>query len=137
MTMTKIPEHESYEIYAYMDGSKPLVFEKYGYYTGDWALAYIKNNKLRLLIGNYGSCSGCDSYEAYTAFEENTYEALQELCKDRAGVTEEYTLDLPTNYAIILKTIIKDSGKYASYSDIDYGDFAKQVSEALKKLKLK
>ncbi len=45
-------------------GAKVLAFKEFGSYQGDWYALVEYNNETGWVHGCYGSCSGCDSFEA-------------------------------------------------------------------------
>jgi hypothetical protein len=52
-------------------------FEEFGSYQGDWLALVTYQGKTGWVNGSYGSCSGCDSFQAefgYYDEPENTYE---------------------------------------------------------------
>ncbi len=68
----------SYQSALEAAGAKVLAFESFGSYQGEW-LAFVEYNGERGWVqGWYGSCSGCDAFEAefgWGAGEEGDYEA--------------------------------------------------------------
>lgn len=52
-------------------GAAVLVYETFGSYQGDWlALCFYKGD-FRWVHGSYGSCSGCDAFEAEFGWGED------------------------------------------------------------------
>lgn len=45
-------------------GADVLLFKEFGSYQGDWLAKVIYEGKQMWIHGSYGSCSGCDSYQA-------------------------------------------------------------------------
>lgn len=45
-------------------GAKVLAFNEFGSYQGDWAALVEYNGETGFVFGSYGSCSGCDAFEA-------------------------------------------------------------------------
>lgn len=54
-------------------GAKVLAFESFGSYQGDWwALVEVSGQK-SWVNGSYGSCSGCDAFEAEFGYSEEPW----------------------------------------------------------------
>ena len=45
-------------------GCKVLQFEEFGSYQGEWLALVTHNGETGVVHGYYGSCSGCDAFEA-------------------------------------------------------------------------
>lgn len=56
----KNPYHECLEI----AGARVLAFESFGSYQGDWWAKVVYGGKTFFVTDYYGSCSGCDAFEA-------------------------------------------------------------------------
>jgi hypothetical protein len=54
----------SYEYAMKMAGATIHRFEMYGSYQGDWLAEVSYNGQRGFVHGSYGSCSGCDAYQA-------------------------------------------------------------------------
>jgi len=55
-------------------GAKVIAYEQFGSYQGDWG-AYVELNGNKYIItGSYGSCSGCDAFEAEFGYTDKPYE---------------------------------------------------------------
>jgi len=55
-------------------GAEVLAFESFGSYQGDWVALVNYNGTKGWVSGYYGSCSGCDAFEAeigYTSDEDS------------------------------------------------------------------
>ena len=63
-------------------GVKVLAFESFGSYQGDW-FAKVDGG---YVWGTYGSCTGCDAFEAEFGWGDPTIEALAEFGK---GYTDD------------------------------------------------
>jgi hypothetical protein len=60
-------------------GAEILAFEEFGSYQGDWWAKVRYNDEIGWVHGYYGSCSGCDAYEAEFGWGEDvTEEKLSE-----------------------------------------------------------
>jgi hypothetical protein len=51
-------------------GAKVLQFEQFGSYQGEWFALVEFNGETGWVNGSYGSCSGCDSFEAEFGWDE-------------------------------------------------------------------
>jgi len=61
----------SYELALGAAGAEVLEFETFGSYQGDW-WAYVRyKNKHGWVTGSFGSCSGCDAFEAEFGWSDN------------------------------------------------------------------
>jgi hypothetical protein len=45
-------------------GATVLAFDEFGDYQGTWLAKVTVGEEIRLITGSYGSCSGCDSFQA-------------------------------------------------------------------------
>lgn len=59
-------------------GCEVLEFEEFGDYQGSWYALVRLNNEIGLVEGNYGSCSGCDAFEAEFNYNDDTKPDYQE-----------------------------------------------------------
>jgi len=62
-------------------GDEIIAFEKFGSYSGMWAAIVKHNDKVAAVISDYGSCSGCDSYEMWAHYNPKTQAELMEFYK--------------------------------------------------------
>mgnify|MGYP003344107885 CR=1 FL=1 len=53
-------------------GAEVLSFEQFGSYQGEWWARVNYNGQTGYINGSYGSCSGCDAFEAEFGFKEGT-----------------------------------------------------------------
>lgn len=53
-----------YSIVAWCRGHEILFYREFGSYQGDWAMVSYCDGEYYVWKGYYGSCSGCDAYEA-------------------------------------------------------------------------
>ena len=59
----------SYELCLEKAGAKVLEFKKFGSYQGDW-LAFVEYKGQKGIVqGSYGSCSECDTFAAYSDYD--------------------------------------------------------------------
>lgn len=63
----------SYQAALEAAGAEVLAFEHFGSYQGDWIAEVKYRGEHGFVCGSYGSCSGCDSFEAEFGYydEEN------------------------------------------------------------------
>ena len=57
-------------------GAEVLEFAEFGSYQGDWWAKVKVNDEVGFIHGYYGSCSGCDAFEAEFGFDDPTPEKL-------------------------------------------------------------
>lgn len=72
--MSKISEKfegTRYEIVAWANDQRSLYYHEFGSYQGEWVLIS-KNGEYYIYKGSYGSCSGCDHYEAEMSYDSDT-----------------------------------------------------------------
>lgn len=63
-----------YESALVAAGAKVLVFNSFGSYQGDWWAKVEYKGTLGWTNGSYGSCSGCDSFQAEFDYTEDQCE---------------------------------------------------------------
>lgn len=86
-------------------GAKVEAFEEFGSYQGDWIAKVEINGKRGWVHDYYGSCSGCDAFEAEFSYRnEETPEKL-------AAFGKTYLDDLKTDDEILVI-----AGKHSAYS---------------------
>ena len=54
----------NYEMALRFAGAKVIAYEEFGSYQGDWFAKVEYKNQIAWVWGRYGSCSGCDAFEA-------------------------------------------------------------------------
>lgn len=87
----------SYESALVAAGCEIIEFRHFGSYQGDW-YAHVKfNGETGIVSGSYGSCSGCDSFEAEFGWDdENKADYLDKL----KSFGETYLPVLPVEHYI-------------------------------------
>jgi len=60
----------SYESALEAAGAKILAFEQFGSHQGEWYALVEYNGERGWVNGSYGSCSGCDSFEAEFGYSD-------------------------------------------------------------------
>jgi len=91
----------SYKKCLEISGAEVLVFDNFGSYQGDWWAKVNYHNQTGWVHGSFGSCSGCDAFEAefwdveHCEDEEN-YEGCHDYCdlKDGCSKCDEIKLKL-------------------------------------------
>ncbi len=79
MSQTEKFRGNRYEIIAWANDQRVLIYQEFGSYQGEWVLLALDDDKYSIYKGSYGSCSGCDSYEAEFDYSQ------EDITKDRAG----------------------------------------------------
>ena len=64
-------------------GLKIIAWEIFGSYQGDYGVVVKSEDKLGFVVIGYGSCSGCDAYEALETY--NSESGKYEIPKDEAN----------------------------------------------------
>jgi hypothetical protein len=105
-------------------GANVLAYERFGSYRGDWLAKVTYKDETFYVAGEYGSCSGCDSFEAKfecggAECEEHRYEGSKEDCAGCLAAREDYQTRLvdfglsyltdPRNKADLFKKFTEDS----------------------------
>lgn len=108
-------------------GAKVLEFKEFGSWQGDWYAKVKFKGKIGWINGCYGSCSGCDAFQAefdYDDFygcEEHRYDK-QENCKECKKHKKDYykrLAEFGARYLEDIKTqkeIEEEAAKYANFS---------------------
>lgn len=80
----KPPENAySYEAALWATGVKVLGYETFGSYQGDWwAKVEFPNHQVGFIHDYYGSCSGCDAFEAEFGWKDDESPAYLHRLKD-------------------------------------------------------
>ena len=65
MSMTRIFSGNRYEVVAFANEQESIYYHEFGSYQGEWLMVAKDNASYFIYKGWYGSCSGCDSYEAF------------------------------------------------------------------------
>lgn len=71
----------SYESALIAAGCKIVEFKNFGSYQGDWYAMVEVGGEKGILTGSYGSCSGCDAFEAELGWgDEKSGDYQKRLC---------------------------------------------------------
>jgi hypothetical protein len=75
---------DDYEIVAWANDEEVLYYNKFGSYQGEWILfTYTQDHHYKLYRGSYGSCSGCDHFEAvFDYVQDKTKQKAKEFAAD-------------------------------------------------------
>jgi hypothetical protein len=79
-----------------MAGAEILAFEQFGSYQGEWYAKVRYEGEVGWVQGSYGSCSGCDAFEAEFGYgdhehcEEHRYQSGEVQCIDCRIAKNEY-----------------------------------------------
>lgn len=103
-------------------GAKVLAFQDFGSYQGDWLAKVEYQGKTGWIKDCYGSCSGCDSFEAESDYEDRT---IQEWHDFAIEFSKKYLEEIRT-----FEEVLKECEKNTDW-DLD----AKEMVEWLKKNK--
>ncbi len=84
MSETDTLKTTGYPVVAEVRGQHVLLYEQYGSYQGEWLMFAHDPKKQEYYIykGWYGSCSGCDDYEASMNYSNVTRESAMEFAKN-------------------------------------------------------
>lgn len=82
-------------------GAKVLAFQEFGDYQGTW----IAITDRGVFSGSYGSCSGCDAFEAEFGYEDYDKPDYQE----RLAAFGQTYLDSPVDLAKLLEDAVTNS----------------------------
>lgn len=80
-----------YELALKAAGAIVHEFKMFGGYQGTWAAIVEYKGKMLIVIGDYGSCSGCDPYEARFGYSDEDDEDLAEF--GESYINEDMTWD--------------------------------------------
>lgn len=64
----------SYELAMKTAGANVISYEQFGSYQGDWAALVEYKGERGIVFGSYGSCSGCDAFEAEFGWNDSPRE---------------------------------------------------------------
>lgn len=129
----------SYELALKAAGADVKAFQEFGDYQGTWWAKVFYKGELGWVTGCYGSCSGCDAFEAefysnyYIGCEEHRYDA-QKNCTACQEISKKYQERL----VIFGKSYLEDllmSQESAEKEVARYSDWDTEVQEVLDFLK--
>ena len=83
----------SYKKCLELANAKVLTFESFGSYQGDWWAKVSYNDKIGWIHGWFGSCSGCDAFQAEFGCESHEHE--DDDCISYYDFPEKFKEDCP------------------------------------------
>ncbi len=123
-----------YTIVAWANGEKVILYHEFGSYQGEWLMLTKGAADYRVYKDYYGSCSGCDSYQAtFDSWNDKpTLSRAKEFAKDYKSFIEvpfETMRNLATAGTLskIFPANVEDR-----YSEVSYDDFAADAQVAVK-----
>lgn len=102
-------------------GATVHAFQSFGSYQGDWFAKVTYEGKTGWIHDYYGSCSGCDSFEAETGYSNRTPEDWKQFASDFG---KKYLNDLLTYDDVLAKARENESW------DMEAADMIKFIEEA-------
>ncbi len=132
----------SYELALEEAGAKVLEFKSFGSYQGDWWAKVEYNGEIGWIAGSYGSCSGCDAFEAEFGYGSEhcdehrwTYvEVVTDSCSECIEERNHFKKKLASFGKVYLDTLythkeaIKEAGRYSDW-DSDAHDMVQWITE--------
>ena len=118
-------------------GANVLAFERFGSYQGDWWAKVEYEGKTYWVHGYYGSCSGCDAFEAHFGYgdkehcDEHRYDYSDEpkdckACAEAAKAYQQELADFGKSYIFGNEYTQEEAEKEAS-ADWHYDDRTDQI----------
>jgi hypothetical protein len=71
-----------YEIIAWANSQETIYYHEFGSYQGEWLLVSKDDDNYFIYKGYYGSCSGCDPFQAEFGWNDVTREKAEEFAKN-------------------------------------------------------
>ena len=129
----------SYELALKAAGADVKVFKEFGDYQGTWWAKVSYKGELGWVSGNYGSCSGCDAFEAeffynyYEGCEEHRYDEQKDClaCQENIKKYQERLTIFGKSYLDDLLMSQEAAEKEAS-TNLDWDTEAEEVVAFLK-----
>ncbi len=118
-----------YPIIAWANGQKLIHYHEFGSYQGEWLMLAKGDGEYFVYKDFYGSCSGCDDYQAEEPKTLSQAKKFAEKYKSfiEVPVATMRNLVEAGTLAKIFPANVKDS-----YSELSYDDFAKDAQIAIK-----
>lgn len=119
-------------------GAEVVVFQMFGDYQGSWWAKVIYGDRPLWVTGSYGSCSGCDAFQAdfgYSdpACDDHQYESVNltcESCKVARDAYNERFADFGRQYLDNNHYTQDEAETYLAKQVADY-DWGSEYSESL------
>lgn len=124
---------QRYDVVAWANDQETVYYEEFGSYQGEWVLVSRDLSQYFIYKGWYGSCSGCDSYEASLSYGENVgKEAAKKFAEDYRSFLEipnRTMMNLSSNRSLL-------SVFPANVRDTDEADMASVASAVEMRVRL-
>lgn len=124
----------SYQTALEAAGAKVKIFREFGDYQGTW-LAFLEDG--RVVEGAYGSCSGCDAFDAEFSYgsedgcDDHRYNSV-EICPDCISFRESYQAKLADFGASYLQSAATYKEKLAEYQNrFDSGNYFSEEQQQI------
>jgi hypothetical protein len=118
-------------------GAKVLAYEEFGSYQGDWLAKVVYNGETGFVQGTFGSCTGCDAFQAEFDYSEPFCEDHQyqyprntepcDTCKVKESEYQTRLADFGRNYLLSVQTY-EEALKYAKRNS----DWDSEANEMVK-----
>jgi hypothetical protein len=118
-----------YPIIAWANGEKNVLYHQFGSYQGEWLMLTKGDGEYKVYKDSYGSCSGCDAYEAESPKSLSEAKKFAEAYKSFIEVPVATMRNLVE--AGTLKKIFPANVK-DTYSEVSYDEFAADAQIAVK-----
>ena len=128
-----------YEIVAFARGQDVVLYTEFGSYQGEWLMMAKDRDQFYVYKGYYGSCSGCDSFEAWRDYgsEDITLTKAKTFLDRKDGEDYHSFIEIPNGTMMnlvqngslekVMPKNIRDD-----YNEVDVGGFCKDVSLRVK-----
>jgi len=120
-------------------GATVHVFEQFGSYQGDWWALVTANGQTGWIHGSYGSCSGCDAFEAEFGYgeedecEAHRFKGHQPKCADCRTVKSGYAGKLASFGAGYLDAIVsQEEAEAEAARNLDWDSDAQVMLDYIK-----
>lgn len=121
-----------YEVVAFARGQDVVLYQEFGSYQGEWLLMARDPEQYYVYKGYYGSCSGCDSFEAWRGYDDDSMSL--DRCKEFVNGGQDYhsfieipnaTMDNLVKNGTLEK--VMPANIRTDYSELDVSGFCKDV----------
>lgn len=131
-------EGGGYTIVAWANGEDVVLYQQFGSYHGEWLMLSKGANEYKVYKDWYGSCSGCDSYEA--TFDYTNKPTLSKAKEFAEGYKSFIEIPVATMRNLVANGTMRRvfpanvRDGYRSGDDISYDDFVADAQIAVKVL---
>lgn len=122
-------EGSGYSIIAWANGQTLVLYQEFGSYQGEWLMLAKDGRQYAVYKGSYGSCSGCDDYQAV---EPRTLSQAKEFAKGYPSFIEIPTSTMRNMVEARTLAKVFPANVRDTYSDISYDDFIGDAQIAVK-----